>query len=267
MRSFLALTSVTFCGIVRDRMFRAIFGVALFLLMLVPVFSTFSMRQVQELAITIALSAISFLLLILALLLGSSSVWRDVERRYTSTVLTLPLSRCSYILGKYCGIAAFIVSCGFLLCLVSAPIILFAASSYPSDTPIHWLNISLAVCSDIIKYLLVTALAFFFSSLSTSFFLPFFVTVAVYLAGTASQEVFEYVSGQFGREISPVAVYIIKSVYYILPNFSAFNLKAQAIYGIPMPFGGTVLTFVYGLIYICILLFLSAWVFSRRQLP
>jgi Cu-processing system permease protein len=267
MRSFLALTSVTLRGIVRDRMLRAILGVVLLLILLAPVFSVFSMRQVQELAVTITLSAISFFLLVMSLLLGSSSIWRDVERRYTSTVLTLPLSRSSYVVSKFCGIAVFIASCGALLLLVSAPVILLAVHTYPSDTPVHWLNIAVAVGVDVVKYLLVAALALFFSSFGTSFFFPFFATIAVYLAGTASQEVYEYVSGQFGGKLSQAAVVAIKGVYYILPNFSAFNLKAQAIYGLPQSLTGILLTLSYGVVYISILLSLSVWTFSRRQLP
>ena len=267
MRIVLALISVTLRGIVRDRMLRAILGTVLLLILLVPVFSAFSMRQVQELAITITLSAISFFLLVMAVLLGSSSVWRDVERRYTSSILTLPVSRSSYILSKYCGIAVFIACCGVLLGLVSAPVILLTAATYPSDTPIHWLNIAVAIGADIVKYLLVAALALFFSSLSTSFFLPFFATIAVYLAGTGSQEVFEYVSGQFGSELSPAALAAVKGVYYILPNFSAFDLKVQAIYGLSSSSGGIAFIVLYGVVYISILLSLSVWVFTRRQLP
>lgn len=267
MKIFFALISVTLRGIVRDRMLRAILGTVFLLILLVPVFSAFSMRQVQELAITVSLSAISFFLLVMAVLLGSSSIWRDVERRYTSSILTLPVSRRKYILSKYCGIAVFIACCGVLLGLVSVPVIQLSASTYPSDTPIQWLNIALAVGADIVKYLLVASLALFFSSLSTSFFLPFFATIAVYLAGTGSQEVFEYVSGQFGRELTPTSLAAIKGIYYLLPNFSAFNLKVQAIYGIPPAPEGLALTFLYGVVYISILLSLSVWVFTRRQLP
>ncbi|MDD2321496.1 MAG: ABC transporter permease subunit [Geobacteraceae bacterium] len=267
MRLFLALTSVTLRGILRDRMLRAILGTVLLLILLVPVFSMFSMRQVQELAITITLSAISFFLLVMSLLLGSSSVWRDIERRYTSSILTLPVSRRAYILGKFSGIAIFIVCCGLFLFLVSVPVIMFAASSYPSDVPVHWLNIALAIGADILKYLLVAALALLFSTISTSFFLPFFATIAVYLAGSASQEVFEYVSGQFGTELQPASVAVIKGVYYILPNFSAFNLKVPAIYGLSHSPGGLALTTLYGVIYVVILLVLAIKIFSRRQLP
>src|SRR5689334_5418069 len=90
---------------IRDKVLHALLACGVLLFMLVPSFSLFSMRQVQELSITLSLSAISFILLVFTVFLGSSSIWRDVERRYTTSVLGLPISRASYVLGKFFGIS------------------------------------------------------------------------------------------------------------------------------------------------------------------
>lgn len=250
----------------RDRLFHALLGAAFLMLLLVYVFSAFSMRQVQELSITLSLSFISFILLVLSTLLGASSVWRDIEKRYIDSVAGLPLSRSTYIAAKFFGISLFIMICAVVLWAVACVVILYSSATYPSAIPIHWFNIFAAIAADVLKYVLLAAVALLFSSLSTSFFLPYFVTISIYLAGSASQEVYEYISGEFGKTLSLPATLIIKSVYYIIPNFSAFNLKVQAIYGLPLAPGGLVLTFCYFTVYTAILLFSSIWVFSRRQL-
>lgn len=260
------LLGVSLRWIVRDRLLHAIVGVALLLLLLVPAFSLFSMRQVQELAITLSLSAVSAVLLVIAVLLGASSIWRDIERRYSTAVLTLPLPRTAYLLGKFCAIALFLCLCAALLGGVSAVAIMFVAGGYPSDLPILWLNISAAVAMDALKYILLAAVGLLFSCISTSFFLPIFGTIAIYLAGSASQEVYEYISGEFGRTFSPLMLALLKGVYYLLPNFAAFNLKVQAIYGLPLSLSGLVFTCLYFFVYTAILLALSVWTFSRREL-
>jgi len=104
----------------RDRIFHAVLGVELLLFLLVPTFSLFSMRQIQELSITISLSIISFTLLILATLLGASTVWRDIEKRYAASVLTLPTPRSSFIIGKFVGTALILLLTALSLALVSA---------------------------------------------------------------------------------------------------------------------------------------------------
>jgi ABC-type transport system involved in multi-copper enzyme maturation permease subunit len=266
MQPFLTYVRLTFIWALRDRLFIAVLGVALLLILLVPAFSLFSMRQVQELAVTLTLSSISFVLLILSILLGSSSIWRDIERRYSASVLTLPISRNSYVLGKFCGISLFIALSGVLLALAGAVVVALISAKYPSDTPIHWVNIALAITADILKYILLAAIAMFFSALSTSLFLPMFGSIAVFIAGSGSQEVFEYVSSQYGKSLAPSTVTLIKGAYYALPNFTAFNLKVHAIYGLAQSTSGLLLTALYFIVFTFIALSGCILVFSRRQL-
>jgi len=224
------------------------------------------MRQVQELAITISLSSISMMLLVISLLLGASSIWRDVERRYTASILTLPLSRGTYLIAKFFSIAIFIVACGVLLGAAALVIISLSSREYPSDQPIAWGNIMLAMGADLLKYILLSAFAVLLSAVSTSFFLPFFGTLSIYLAGSASQEVFEYVTGQFGQNLFPLQVAAIKGVYYLLPNFAAFNFKVHAIYALPVSAKAILFPLAYSTTYSCILLGVAIWVFNRREL-
>jgi len=253
--------------LLRDRILYAVLGVATFMLCMVPALSSFSMRQVQELSITLSLSTISAVLLVVTLLLGSSSIWRDIERRHIATVLALPISRDCYLLAKFFSIGAFIILTGVVLALTSTAMIALAATQYPSDLPLAWGNILLAIGVDILKYLLLAALAVLFSAVSTSFFLPFFVTLAIFLAGSASQEVYEYVSGQLAPQIAPFQVQVIKAVYYLLPNFSAFNFKVHAVYALPVSAEAILFPLGYALIYGGVVLGTAIWAFNRRELP
>lgn len=253
--------------IVRDRVLQALLGVALVFLVMVPVFSVLSMRQVQELSITISLSFISLVLLILAVLLGSSSIWRDVEKRYTSAVLTLPYSRSSYLMGKFLAIASFLTGSAVLLGIMSALAISFSSGLYPSTSPIRWFYIVNAVTFDTLKYILLAAVAVLFSSFSTSFFLPIFGTVSLLLAGNASQEVFEFVTKDAGAKMAKPLVYAVNGLYYLIPNFGAFNFKVAAIYPVPLNLAGVVYTFLYFVIYTLIVLGVAICAFSRREFP
>jgi Cu-processing system permease protein len=253
--------------LLRDRLLHAILGVVVVMLVLVPSLSGFSMRQVQELSITLSLSAISLVLLVVSLLLGSSAIWRDVERRYTTSILTLPLCRATYILAKFASSAIFIIACGVVLATAAAIVIVMATTQYPSDIPVAWGNIMLAVSADLLKYILLTAFAVLLSTVSTSFYLPFFGTLSIYLAGSASQEVFEYVTSQFGQHMYPMQVLAIKSVYYLLPNFAAFNFNVYAVYALHISAKAIVYPLLYSVTYSGILLGVAIWSFNRRELP
>jgi len=254
-------------GILRDRMLHAVLASGLGILLLVPSMSTFSMRQVQELSITLSLSAISIVLLLVTLLLGSSSVWRDIEKRYTNSVLTLPMPRSMYLVGKFLSFCLFLCFCGLILGLCAVVVIMAASAQYPSGHSVPWGNILLSVVALTLKYILLGSFTLLLSTLSTSFFLPFFGGLAIYFAGSASQEVYEYISGSLGENLSPTVINTIKGAYYLLPNFSAFDYQVQAVYGLTISMSRVVLMGGYFLIYSGLLLGLAIWSFNRRQLP
>lgn len=262
-----AFILVNLKGILRDRILHAIFGVALVILVLVPSLSTFSMRQVQELAINLSLSATSMVLLVATLLLGASAIWRDIERRYTAALLPLPVGRSTYLLAKFIACAIFLVLSGIILGVVSVAVISISAAQYPSGMPILWGNVLLAVAADVLKYILLAAIAVSLSTVSTSFALPFFCTLAVYLAGSAAQEVFEYITGQFGQQFDPAALAIIKGAYYLLPNFSGFDFKVHAVYALPVALDAILFPVLYAFFYAAIALAVAIFVLNRRQLP
>ena len=267
MSTFENFFRLSVASLLRDRLLYLLFSLALLALLLIPAFSLFSMRQVQELSVTLCLSALSFLLFIVTVLTGASSIWRDIEKRYTASVLGLPISRGAFVLGKFCAISALLAVIALVFGAGSYAAISVAASSYPPDIPVIWGNFAAAVLFEYLKYVMLLSLAFLFSALSTSFYFPFLGATAIYLAGSASQDVYEMTIGAYGDTLLPLARGLIKGIYYILPNFSAFDLKTQAIYALPLAPTSLLLTLLYFVSYTGIVLSLAVWSFSRRELP
>ncbi len=261
----MTIVTVTMKGLLRDRVLQGILVAALVFLA-IPAVSTLSMRQVTELSLTLSLSLVSFILLLLAIFLGGVSLWRDVERRYTHSVLSFPRSRTCYLLERFSGIALFLLGVAVLLGLLTVAVVLFVSHTYPPDRPVSWIAVVVALGFDAFKCLLLVAFAVLFSSVSTSFFLPIFGTIAVYLVGGASQQAYDYVLSPAGRSLSPLAQGLAKVLYYILPNLSAFDLKVNAIYALPLDFHALALTLGYGILYMAFVLIAAAAVYSRRQL-
>lgn len=266
MNNFRIIFEATLKSFIRDRLLRLLLVCALFIFLIVPALSLFSMRQVQELSVTLSLSALSIILLILTVILGSSSVWRDLDRRYLASILGLPVSRTSYILGKFTGIVLFIMIGCILLGLVTTAVIALVSAQYPSDIPVRWLQIWIAILFDGMKYILVASIALLLSSLSTSFYFPFIATLVIYFCGSASQGVYEYIISDYGKAMSAVTRTAISSVYYCIPNFAAFDFKVQAVYPLPVSLQGLLYSGAYFLIYTSIMLLIAVWAFNRREL-
>lgn len=257
--------AVNLRAIFRDRVFHGIVVVAL-LFLLIPSVSSLSMRQVTELSITLSLSLLSVILLLLSISLGATSLWKDIERRYTYSVLSLPLSRSAYLVGKFVAVALFLLLATLVLGAVACCMIWLASGIYPADRPIVWMNLVLCIAADLLKYVMLVAYAFLFSTVSTSFFLPIFGTISVFLAGNASQQAYDYVHSPLAGTLSPVVKQAASFLYYLLPNFSAFNLRINAIYGIPLSMKAVLLPLMYFCIYTTLLVILATVIFTRREM-
>jgi len=259
------IVRITLKGIFRDRIFHGILMVAFFF-PLIPTLSQLSMRQVTELSITLVLSLLSFILLLLAVFLGGTSLWKDMERRYTFSVLSLPVTRTSYLLGKFFGVALFLLLTTLLLGIIAFAVVQITSGLYTPDRPVVWLNIFCAFFFDALKFILLVAISILFSTVSTSFFLPIFASIVTFLVGNASQQVYDFIQSPDGQILSPILRKCASALYYILPNFSAFDFKVNAVYGLPIDFQGAALTFGYFVIYVGVILSISAVLLSRREM-
>ncbi len=257
---------ITLKGIFRDRIFQGIMALSV-LFLFIPSAASLSMRQVVELSTTLSLSLISFIMLLLAVFLGATSIWKDIERRYTFSVLSLPISRSTYLLGRFLGIAIFMLITALFLGSIAMISIKVASLIYPPARPLLWSAIVAAIFFDALKYIVVVAVAMMLATVSTSFFLPIFGSVSTYLVGTITQQVYDYLQTPSAQKAVSAAVRnVAQLLYYLVPNLNSFDLKVNAIYAIPLNPSGLFLTVIYFVVYIGILLAVSAILFGRREM-
>ena len=257
---------LTLKGIFRDRIFQGIMALAV-LFLAIPSAASLSMRQVTELSTTLSLSLISFIMLLLSVFLGATSIWKDMERRYTFSVLSLPISRSAYLVGRFCGISLFLLMTSACLGAVACCVIKVASLGYPPSRPIAWDILAITIFFDALKYIMLVAVALLLSSISTSFFLPVFGTILIFISGTITQQVYDFIhSSSGGKAINPFVQKTAMAVYYLLPNLSGFDLKVNAIYSVPLPPRGMALSFGYFLSYTAILLAAAVLLFARREM-
>lgn len=260
------ILQATLKGIFRDRVFQGIMALVI-LFLFIPFAATLSMRQVTELSITLSLSLISFILLLLSVFLGATSIWKDMERRYTFSVLSLPISRSSYLFGRFLGLASFLALTSIVLGTMAFVVIKISSGMYPPDRPLIWSYFLLAIAFTTFKYILLIGVALLLSTVSSSFFLPIFGTICVFLASGITQQVYEYVNSPISvKAVSPMFKPLVAIIYYLLPNLEGFDLKVNAIYSISPNVIGLVYTFIYFIAYTSILLGAATLLFNRREI-
>jgi len=64
---------------------------------------------------------------------------------------------------------------------------------------------------------------------------------------------------------SPAVAWLARGIYYVLPDFSSFDIKPQVVWGERVPALYVALTIAYGLTYVVFILAASVAVFQRRD--
>jgi len=252
---------------VRDKVLYSIVAFAVLLMAASYLIGQLTAGEDLKIIKDLGLAAMSLMGLFIAVFIGIGLIAREIDRRSIYAVLAKPVRRTELIVGKYLGLvgtlfvnlAVMAVAYYVILAYIGStlsPAALRAAPAPPADP-----RLLLAIVMIGLELALVTAIALFWSTFSSSALLSAGLTVAMYVAG------------QFGADLknfeqvveSPAAGMVGRGLYYLLPNFAAFDIKTEVVHALPIQPGYLLLTAVYALVYIALLLVASVVIFSRRD--
>jgi Cu-processing system permease protein len=111
-----------------------------------------------------------------------------------------------------------------------------------------------------VELMLITAIALFFSTFSSPLLSAAF-TLALYIVGHFNKEL-----RNLDQIIdSQVVAAVARTLYHVVPDLSAFDVKTQVVHGLAVPPGYLLLTASYGAAYIAAILLIATVIFSRRD--
>ncbi len=258
------IIKLTIKGVVKDRIFIVILC-GLLLYFAVPVFGMLSMKNVAEISVTLSLTLNSFLLLLLSILGGVSTIWRDIEKKQLYTLLSTPITRNDYLLGRFSGFTIIMASIAALNLAITIIVSLIAIKYGGMETKFSLFNLMWAFLFSFMKFTLVLAFCFFFSTFSSSFFLPFFATIVIYLLGNASQGIYDAIFLTKEIDYPEYFKFMIKFLHFILPNLSSFDLTVYASYGINIELKRLVYPMIYFAVYLSLLIISSLIIFNKKN--
>ncbi len=205
--------------------------------------------------IDFGLGGINVFGLLMAVLMGSSLLRREMERRTLYTVLSREVTRTQFLVGKYLGLLG-VFAAG--LCIVAVVMVLYFSvfGAKPG------LPLATAVYGNLLEIAVLTAVSVLLGTFTTPA-LSAIGTVCIYLVGHDTETLLEYLelTRKEGLNIP------FKAIYYSFPNLTDFNFRLAASYGDPVSPTIVGLSTLYALVWVGILLALAAAAFRRRELP
>ena len=250
---------------VRDKVLYSIVAFAVVLIATTYLIGQLTAGQDIKIIKDLGLASISTFGLLIAIFIGIGLVWKEVEKRSIYTLLPKPMRRQEFLLGKYFGLVlTLVINIAVMTAAFYAVLALMgwlepgidAASPAPATDPAMLKAIALVM----VELMLVTAIALFFSTFSSPF-LSAVLTAGLWVAGHFNSDL-----RNFGAVVaSPMLAQLTRAMYFVLPNFAAFDVKSQVVHAQAVPASYVALTFTYGLTYIALVLVGAAAIFSRRD--
>ena len=266
MRTVALIAGAVFKESVRDRVPYAMVVFAILLMAASYLIGQLTAGQDMKTIKDLGLAALAIFGLFIAVFIGIGLVSKEVEKKSVFGLLSKPVSRPQFILGKYAGLVMTLaVNLGVMtvayygvLAYMDFTATSVARASWP--TPALDPRLLIAIALIFAELMLVTALALFFSTYSSPL-LATLLTLGLWVAGHFNADLrnFETIVD------SAAAAGVARVLYYVLPNLAPFDVKAEAVYGMPISLPHVAYTLAYAGVYIAILLTAAIAIFRRRD--
>ncbi|MBF0351387.1 MAG: ABC transporter permease subunit [SAR324 cluster bacterium] len=250
IKSMVAIASTTLLSWIRDKTFYAIVLIG----GLVVLCSLF----LNEMIVGEKVKVINDLGLSVTLLFGVfMTLFTTIPANQDKTlymVLSRPIARYYWILGNYLGNSLILLINTLTLSLLMLTLVKISGFDWNPD--MNW-----ALLLIYMETLIILAVSTCFSTLMTSVTLSRFCTLSVFVVG----HLLETVKILMEANNNVFLKNLFQGMYYLFPNFAAFDIKTEAVHHLPVDSGHLFYAVAYGIAYIIILLIVSAWRFSRTD--
>ncbi len=252
-----AIAANTFREAVRDRVLYNLIAFALLMTGAAILVGQVSIDIERLVVVNLGLTAVSLFGVVIAIFIGIGLVAKEIEKRTLYTVLSRPVRRWEFIVGKFFGlIATLVTNAGFMAVGVFAA--LFYVSHHHFDRPDVWVLVALYFI--ILEFLIVTALALFFSSFSTPIMSAIFA-FALFVIGSFAEDLRGFADMAKGG-----THWLAVGAAYLVPNFSALNVIASVAHGEPVPGQLILYNSLYALVYAGMAVSAAVLIFEHRNL-
>ncbi len=257
--NILVIAKTTFGEALRKKILNIFLLVAVALIIFSVSFSYFTAREEMTIIKSMGLGVIAIAGMFISVVLGINLVPTEIEKRTIFTILSKPVKRHEFLLGKFLG--------GLLTVFVNVllmTVVFMLTVTWKS----HW-QPDYALLKGILmiffQLFLLSSVAVFFSIFATPA-VNFFLTSAVYIMGSLSDVTLSLMKD---KEQHVVMKAFFGAVHYIVPNFANFFTQNPLIHPDVTIKNETVYyaqNIAYALVYASILMIVAILVFEKQEM-
>ncbi len=250
----LTISRNTYKEAVRSKLFLLLTIFSLVIIIASKVISMLVVSAGVRVIMDMGLATIELFSILTAVLIAVNLFYKEKERRTLFNILSKPVSREEFIIGKFLGISAVLFVSIFILGSVFL-LYLWVVSGQFSFYLIYQMFFSYLIGNILIAFSLL------FSTLSTPILSSIF-SFGIYLIGYFTPTLITYYQAKFHG----ATMVLLKIIYYILPNLTILNWKNKIIHSQTIPFNNFITGTIYGIDYALIILVLTIIIFKTKEI-
>lgn len=213
----------------------------------------------------ICITAIAIFGILITIFISASVVPTEIENKVVYTILSKPVRRLQYLLGKFVGVQLIVILNLVLMGLLFFLALYFKERVWP--TLLLW---SLLIAY--FEFLIVSAFTFAVSCTASSAVLPTIAGLFIYITGYLSEYLKDTAerAGQTTQVLDALIGKMAYGLYLVLPNLRAFSrIEKQIVYAQPNdPVQAELIPqlILLSLVYCFAGYIMAYWIFRRREL-
>lgn len=251
--TILVIARHTFKEAVRDRILYLLLFFSALSIVLARVMAVLTVGDRVKVVKDVGLASIAFFGALMAILIGTGLVYKEIEKRTIFTLISKPIRRFEFLLGKYLGLI------WTLAVMLAAMTAIYLVVVFLHTFTIE-VRMVLAVLFIFLELILLTAVAILFSSFSTPILSSLFA-LSFYLIGHFSWSLETLIN----KTPPGTRRTMLKVLYAVLPDLENFNIKTEVVQNLPLPAGLWLGALGYSAVYTAFVLILAVWIFRRRD--
>lgn len=246
----------TFREAVRDRVLYNLIAFALLISAAAILVGQISIDVERLVVINLGLTAVSLFGIVIAIFIGIGLVSKEIEKRTLYTVLSRPVRRWEFIVGKFCGLAGTLVVNTFFMAIGVFGSLVYVAHKF--SRPDAWILVALYFI--VLEFLIICSLSLLFSSFSSPLLSAVFA-FSLFAIGSFANDL-----RGFARLTHGAARWFAIGAAYLVPNFSALNVVNVVAHQKPIAGQLILENTLYALLYTVGALSGAVLIFERRNL-
>jgi ABC-type transport system involved in multi-copper enzyme maturation permease subunit len=251
-----SIASNTYREAVRDRVLYNLIAFALLLSTAAIFVGQISIGIERLVVVNLGLTAVTLFGIVIAIFIGIGLVSKEIDKRTLYTVLSRPVRRWEFVVGKFFGLAGTLVVNTFFMAIGVFGALLYVVHKFSAADGF----IFVALYFIVLEFLIVCSVALLFSSFSSPLLSAVFA-FALFIIGSFADDLRGFAALTHG-----VAGWFATAAAYLVPNFAALNVINIVAHQQSIGSRLIVENTLYALFYTAMALSAAVLIFERRNL-